>query len=186
MMRKEIRAEVARITPVDQIEVTHRAETLDWIDSGAELCRTTPPDTPPIHLVSYFVVIDPKHRSLLLGDHIKAQLWLPSGGHVEPDEHPRDTVIREAREELDIKAVFLRNRDTPIFITVNQTGGLTPGHTDVSLWYLLRGDIHQPLRFDRGEYTDMNWFSFGEVLATHPAVFDRHMQRFTRKLAAIL
>ncbi|MGH7237814.1 MAG: NUDIX domain-containing protein, partial [Candidatus Saccharimonadales bacterium] len=154
-----------------------------WVASGVNIFRIAKPDKPPKHMVSYFVLVDPEHRSLLLGDHIKAQLWLPSGGHVEKDEHPADTVIRETREELLREAVFLRNDRRPLFITCRETGGLTPGHTDVSLWYLLRGSVHDPLNFDRGEFTDMNWFSFGEILASHPAIFDPNMHRFTRKLA---
>jgi 8-oxo-dGTP pyrophosphatase MutT (NUDIX family) len=118
----------------------------------------------------------------LLGDHIKAQLWLPSGGHVELNEHPRDTVVREAQEELGIPAVFLRNQTKPLFVTVTETVGLTPGHTDVSLWFLLLGDIHQPLNFERAEFNDMTWFTYDEILQSHPAIFDPHMQRFTRKL----
>ncbi|MEE3919135.1 NUDIX domain-containing protein [Micromonospora sp. BRA006-A] len=35
-------------------------------------------------------------------------MWLPSGGHVEPGEHPADTVRRELREELGVAAVSRR------------------------------------------------------------------------------
>ncbi len=123
---------------------------------------------------------------MLLGDHIKAQLWLPTGGHVELNEHPRQTVVREALEEVNLDATFLKNNDHPFFITVTQTVGLTAGHTDVSLWYLLHGDMHDPLQFDRQEFTDMNWFGFNEILQSHPAIFDPHMQRFTKKLVQYL
>lgn len=182
----QIRQEVAKIQPVDNLEHTHVNDVLRWIDSGANLFRIAKPDKPPKHLVSYFVLIDPVHRSILLGDHIKAQLWLPSGGHVELNEHPRETVIREAQEEINQEARFLKNNDSPFFVTVTETIGLTPGHIDVSLWYLLRGDIHAPLTFDRGEFNDMNWFSFDEILESHPAIFDPHMQRFTKKLVQSL
>ena len=39
---------------------------------------------------------------VLLVNHINAGLWLPPGGHVEPDEHPAQTASREALEELGI------------------------------------------------------------------------------------
>lgn len=83
-------------------------------------------------------------------------------------------------------AIFLRNRTKPFFITINQTVGLTAGHTDVSLWYLLRGDMHQRLTFDRSEFMDVTWFTFDEILSSHPAIFDKHMQRFTNKLVDYL
>ena len=186
VVRNQIRDEVRLVVPFDTLEQAHIADVLRWIDSGANIFRIAEPDKPPKHLVAYFVVIDPLHRSLLLGDHIKAQLWLPTGGHSTLNEHPKDTVIRETREELDIQAQFLNGNDKPFFVTVTTTVGLTPGHTDVSLWYLLRGDIHAPLRFERAAFTDMNWFTFDEVLESHPAIFDPHMQRFTQKLVANL
>lgn len=185
-IRTQIRHEVTHIVPFDSLEQAHIEDTLRWIDSNANIFRIAKPDKPPKHLVSYFVIVDPLHNSLLLGDHIKAQLWLPSGGHVEPNEHPRDTVIREAREEVNLEAQFLKGMDRPHFITVTPTVGLTAGHTDVSLWYVLQGDIHTPLRFDRAEFTDMNWFTFDEILQSHPAIFDPHMHRFTAKLKTYL
>ena len=97
-MRQNIRNELCSIAPLDELERRHIAEALAWIDSGAELCRLAKPATPPQHLVSYFVVVDDGH--VLLVDHRNAQLWLPSGGHVEAGEHPRETVVRELQEEL--------------------------------------------------------------------------------------
>ncbi len=180
-IKAQIADEVRSITPFDDLERQCVTDTLAWIASGANIFRIAKPDKPPKHLVSYFVVVDPEHRSLLLGDHIKAQLWLPTGGHVELGEHPRQTVIREAREEVNLDAQFL-NDEQPLFLTATLTVGLTAGHTDVSLWYILRGDIHAPLQFDRSEFTGINWFGFDEILQSHPAIFDPHMQRFTRKL----
>lgn len=174
-MRQAIRNEVATITPFDALEERHRDEVLAWIDSGAPLCRTAKPATPPRHLVSYFVCVDGGH--VLLVDHKNAQLWLPSGGHVEPDEHPRDTVLREAREELHLEAEFLFA--PPLMITCTETVGLTAGHTDVSLWYVLRHDRSLPITFDVAEFNDVQWFPFAKVALLKS---DPHMGRFLDKL----
>lgn len=173
---------VQNIVPHDDIERQHIDDVLAWLQSGSNIYRIEKPDKPPKHLVSYFVLIDPDHKSLLLADHIKAQLWLPSGGHVEPSEDPKATVLRESQEELNQPAVFLRGIDRPFFVTVTQTVGLTAGHTDVSLWYLLRGRRHDRIKFDRREFNDVAWFTFDEVLESSPVIFDPHMQRFTKKL----
>ncbi len=185
-VKEQILADVSAIRPCDDLEAAHQADTLRWIESDVAIFRVEKPDTPAKHLVAYFVLVDPEHQSLLLGNHIKAQLWLPSGGHVELNELPVATVVREAKEELEIDATFLRGRQTPFFVTVTQTVGLTAGHTDVSLWYLLRGSVHQHLTFDRSEFTDMAWFTFDEIQQSHPAILDPHMQRFTSKLAVFL
>lgn len=177
---------VAGISAYDALEHEHIQHTLTWIQSTDNIYRIEKPDTPPKHLVSYFVLIDPDHKSLLLADHIKAQLWLPSGGHVESQEDPKQTVIREIQEELGLEAVFIRSNDKPFFVTVTQTVGLTAGHTDVSLWYLVRGNKHDYISFDQREFNDINWFSFQEILDSSPVIFDPHMQRFTRKLMKYL
>jgi len=173
---------VKDIMPFDGIEQKHKSDALDWIKSGINIFRVGKPDKPPKHLVSYFVLVDPEQQSLLLGDHIKAQQWLPSGGHVELGEDPKDTVRREIKEELGIDAIFLRNYEQPLFVTVRQTVGLTAGHTDVSLWYIVRGTLHRRLRFDRREFQSMEWFTFQEILESDPSIFDPNLQRFTKKL----
>ena len=90
---------------------------------------------------------------MLLVDHRTAGLWLPTGGHVEPDEDPATTVTREAREELGIDAVLARGlTSNPLFVTQTTTVGVGPGHIDVSLWYVLDGQVAQPLQPDSGEF----------------------------------
>jgi 8-oxo-dGTP diphosphatase len=174
-LRTAIYALVEEIDPLDILEKQHQTITFRWIASGAELFRLTKPAIPPIHLVSYFIVIDPERDKLLLVDHIKAELWLPTGGHVEPDEHPRDTVIREVKEELGIGADFLC--DTPLFLTITQTSGKSAGHTDISLWYALKGCCLNELKFDREEFYAIQWFQPDQI----PKNSDRHLKRFIEK-----
>lgn len=175
-MRSEIRAEVIAVDPFDELEHEHIAEVLGWIDSNGELCRIEKPATPPKHLVSYFVITDGSH--LLLGDHKKAQLWLPTGGHVEPGEHPRQTVVRELRDELGME--LTHSLAPPLMVTHAVTVGSTPGHTDVCLWYLVKADRSELRYFDADEYRTVQWFAFKEAPVSQS---DPHLSRFLRKLA---
>lgn len=179
-MRKIVRDAIVEIQPCDEIESTHINNALQWIDSGEEIFRLEKPATPPKHLVSYFVVTDPDKSKLLLVDHIQAELWLPTGGHVEKDEDPKEAVKRELREELDIAADFVFEK--PIFITETITVGKTAGHTDVSLWYVVKADSAVALSYDSFEFNRYKWFSYQDVLDTPIASLDPHMHRFTRKL----
>ena len=176
-MRQTIRAELAAITPLDALEQSQLADALAWIDSGAELFRTARPATPPKHLVSYFAVVDGDH--ILLVDHKNAGLWLPTGGHVEPGEHPRDTVLRELREELGIAPAHAVA--APLMVTCSETVGLTAGHTDVSLWYVVRASRTQALTWDAQEFHGVQWFLFDDVPFERS---DPHMRRFIQKLKA--
>lgn len=180
-MRDSIAATVRAIQPYDTLEAEHIGDTLHWIASGAPLYRTHKPATPPQHLVSYFVLLDRVRQQLLLVDHRKAGLWLPSGGHVEPNEHPQATVEREAQEELRVNAEFLFPE--PIFLTVTRTVGQTAGHIDVSLWYVVLGDCKQFLHYDREEFVQIRWFPV-QSLPFERA--DPHLKRFTAKLLNLL
>jgi len=179
-MRDKIVEIVAAIEPLDEVEREHRDSTIEWIRSGAPIFRTMKPDVPPVHLVSYFALVDEIGGRLLLVDHKLAGLWLPSGGHLEPEEDPRATVIRELAEELNLAADFVQ--PNPLFITVTQTLGYGD-HTDVSLWYLLRGDSSRAIEFDRGEFHSVRWFDFDEIPFERS---DPHMRRFVAKLRALL
>lgn len=180
--REQLLKIVDTIQPGDELESEHIKDVVRWIKSGEPLYRISKPDNPPKHLVSYFVVVDMPNKSLLLIDHLKAHLWLPTGGHVEIDEDPKDTVLREAEEELSIHADFLPSVGTnPLFITATPTNETYP-HTDVSLWYVIHGNIDDVYDYDRTEFSSYKWFTFDEVLALDIDTIDPQMHRFTQKL----
>lgn len=174
-MREQIRSEVASIRPLDELETATIEDTLKWIDSGTELCRIRKPADPDKHLVSYSVIVDADY--ILLVDHINAELWLPPGGHVEPNEHPKETALREVKEELSIEPRFLV--DHPILITNSETVGKTAGHTDVSLWYIFSGRRMDDYLFDSSEFASIRWFHRDEIPFEKS---DPHMARFLTKL----
>lgn len=181
MMQQIIARSIQNIRPFDEVEQRHIDDALCWIASGQPLCRIAKPASPPKHLVCYFLVVDAVHRRALLVDHLNACLRLPNGGHVEPGEHPADTVRRESVEELGIEATFLFPQ--PIFLTVTETVGATAGHTDVSLWYVIRGDSSVTPWFDRDECRDARWFALDDLPLDRA---DPHLERFATKLNRIL
>ncbi|MEU5345893.1 MULTISPECIES: NUDIX domain-containing protein [unclassified Streptomyces] len=186
LLRARLTSLLEGVRPWDEQERAHLSEAVKWVAGGAPLYRVQKPDVPPVHLVSYFVVVDEKRGELLLVAHRKAGLWLPSGGHVEPMEDPWDTVVRECREELFIEAVpSVVSRREPFFLTITQTRG-QGRHTDVSLWYVLRADVGSVVTFDEDEFSAIKWLSLSQVLAEPEDTLDPHMHRFTRKLMAAL
>jgi 8-oxo-dGTP diphosphatase len=185
-LRAVISGLVAAVRPADAREAADQIGILDWIASGQPIFRTVPPATPPRHLVSYFALIDSARRMVLLGDHVKSGLWLPSGGHVEDGEDPRDTVDREAAEELGIRARFhdQLGAGRPFFLTVTPTAGEN-SHEDVSLWFVLSCDRDADLNPDPREYRGVRWFPLNGTEGGWPASgFDPEMGRFARKVTA--
>ncbi|MEU4451083.1 NUDIX hydrolase [Nocardioides sp. NPDC023903] len=167
---------VDSIEPMDDVESGHIADASAWLCVTNDVFRrTTAPTEPAKHLVSYFLLVDPVSGHILLGDHRKSGLWLPSGGHVEPGEDPADTVRRECLEE-----------PFPLFITVATTRPDRPDpHTDVSLWFVLAHDHQAPLEPDEREYAGVRWWTPSEIRAADPGPFDPHMGRMLEKLKTL-
>ncbi|GLW30361.1 NUDIX domain-containing protein [Actinoplanes regularis] len=169
---------VSRMEPVDGLEAEHRALVLDWLTGTDDVFRRVPPAEPPQHLVSYVVPVAADGRVLLV-DHVKAGLWLPPGGHVEPGENPVLTARRELAEELGLDGATLR--ETPVLLTVTGTVGTVQRHTDVSLWFVLPCTGDEDLNPDAGEFHAVRWWSRDE-LAADPSRLDPHFFRFLAAL----
>lgn len=182
-MRQQIYDLISEIKPFDSLETEHIRSALEWIDSGAPLFRVGEPDIPSKHLVSYFVLFDADKQSIMLIDHVKSGLWLPNGGHIHPGEHPNDTIIREAQEELNIKAKFSKRFGSrPIFLTSTVVTIGKSRHTDVSLWHIIEGHINKKYLYETREIHRYKWLTFEEILRTDIRQLDPHMHRFIDKL----
>ncbi|RNI25521.1 NUDIX domain-containing protein [Flexivirga caeni] len=170
----------------DELAAGHKQWALDWLSSTADVFRRAKPKTPSPHLVSYFLLGDPDARQVLLCDHRLAGLWLPTGGHVEPGEHPAETVRRETREELGIDAHFHpAHHEQPFFLTVTETVGAPESrHVDVTLWYAIVGEIHEPLRPDEREFAAVRWWTETELDALDPMRREPHLPRAISALTA--
>jgi 8-oxo-dGTP pyrophosphatase MutT (NUDIX family) len=184
----EIRHLVEGVRPFDALEERHRSDVLAWLSRTDDVFRRAKPRTPRQHLVSYFLLVDRVGPQVLLVDHVKAGKWLPTGGHVEPGESAVDTVRREVREELGIRARFPAwIGERPLLLSVTETvGSWDERHTDVSLWFVLEGDRRQPLCPDAGEFHEVRWWSLEQVRAEDPARFDPHLGRMLDKLVESL
>ncbi len=179
-IRETLQKMIATLTPLDNREQTDITDAINWVKSDAQLYRIQKPDVPPKHLVSYFAVVDPIHKTMLLQDHLLAKLWVPAGGHVDPDEDPAETVRRECEEELGIAAKFL-GEVTPHFITVTRTNGQGK-HTDVSLWYVLQANDETPLTVEEGKFAEVRWWKIDDILASPISQFDPELHRFITKI----
>lgn len=173
---------VSQIQPCDEIEAAHRNDAIAWLKSTDDVFRRVKPKTPPKHLVSYVVIVDPTHRNVFLVDHVLAGRWLPPGGHVEPDEHPGETAQREVAEELGFAADFSVFGDTPLFLTVTETVGTDDRHVDVSLWFVASTSQQTPMTLDQREFNDSRWWTSNEISSTSQERFDPHFHRFIAKL----
>lgn len=79
-------------------------------------------------------------------------------------------------------ARFMERPPRPAFVTVTVTGGVDRGHTDVSLWFPLRGTCGMGLSGGADEFVDARWWTPREIRAAAPETLDPHYTRFADKL----
>jgi 8-oxo-dGTP pyrophosphatase MutT (NUDIX family) len=120
--------------------------------------------------VSGFVV----HESrVALHWHPKLGMWLPAGGHIEPNEDPEQAVLREVEEECGVEAEIMR-----IAPRVSFEGGppqleppysvqqyvIEPGHEHIDFIYFLHLRSGYPGHSYDPE-SPLVWFSAEELQA---------------------
>lgn len=163
------------------IQIVHHADGdpdikqkfLDRIQEK-KLTRT---EHPTSHLCVYFAAYDPRAHLVFIGHHKKSGLWLFNGGHMDPGESPRETVIREAHEEwgLTLKPSSVPN---PQLVTLTKIEHpetqICQWHYD--LWHFLPFDSNSFHPYDealRTEFFSYGWKTHKEAekfLTSHPTV----------------
>ena len=114
-------------------------------------------ENPEDHFCVFIVPFDRKTGKVFLGHHKKANDWIPPGGHIEKNETPIESAIREAKEELGIS---VSERELKLF---------TLDYLDISapdracklhwhIWYVFNTEETNYL-FEGDEFHDAGWFS---------------------------
>lgn len=97
----------------------------------------------------------------------KIKTWIPVGGHIEPNELPCTSAIREAKEEtgLDIEVVALHDKSKtgnlvqPVHLHLDH---ITEDHKHINLIYfgIVKGG---KLLEESDEQTPLKWFSMDDL-----------------------
>lgn len=116
----------------------------------------------PRHYCSFFLPFDQTSGKIYLGHHIKADDWIPPGGHIEPGETPSDAAVREMKEELGVN--ITKDMLTPFNLSVKEINQPERGcmsHYDV--WHLVDIKV-QEFNYLKSEYHDAGWFTVKDGL----------------------
>lgn len=127
-----------------------------WLDlkNGSQV--HTKAEGNPRHYCSFFLPYAQSAGQIYLGHHIKADDWIPPGGHIEAGETPSDAAIREMREEL--RVVITKDMLTPFTLSVKPINRPESGcmaHYDV--WHLVNITV-QEFDYLKSEYSAASWF----------------------------
>jgi len=114
-------------------------------------------------VVAGFII---NQNKVLLVHHKKLDLWLPVGGHIEKDETPDQTLLREIKEEVNIDVEILNQSDIPLegnikcnlakpfYINVHSVGD----HDHCCLFYICRAINPEQLKINN-ELKNFRWFT---------------------------
>jgi 8-oxo-dGTP pyrophosphatase MutT (NUDIX family) len=80
-------------------------------------------------------------NKVLLHLHTKTNLWLPPGGHVELDEDPNQTAVREVKEEAGLDITLIGNPPSTAGNTVNSRELIPPKF--LNRHYFISGNGHE-------------------------------------------
>jgi 8-oxo-dGTP pyrophosphatase MutT (NUDIX family) len=124
-------------------------------------------DDPVSHFCVYFAAYDPLNELVFIGHHKKSGLWLFSGGHMEKDETPAQTLKREVGEEwgMDLEV----NNLSPSLLTItnivsNPAGRLCKIHYDIWFFIPLNFETFAPdKKLFESEFYEIGWKIFDEA-----------------------
>lgn len=105
---------------------------------------------------------------VLLLFHRKLQMWLPPGGHIDPDELPDEAALREALEETGVEIELVGEREPAGFAYALarprgvQLETIAPGHEHIDLIYFGR-PVGGRTRLNAREAEQVGWFGLDEL-----------------------
>jgi 8-oxo-dGTP pyrophosphatase MutT (NUDIX family) len=112
----------------------------------------------------------------LLIKHKKLGVWLNPGGHIEENETPEETALREVKEEtgLDVEIIEDKSKNKiktnrafekilPFSIMYEFVNYKTGMHEHFDMIYLVRPMNSVEIKPDYGEVTEIGWFSENEI-----------------------
>ncbi|MCG3218490.1 MAG: NUDIX domain-containing protein [Candidatus Heimdallarchaeota archaeon] len=121
--------------------------------------------------IAAYIVKDSK---VLLIHHRKLNMWLPPGGHIDPNELPDDTVLREVLEETGLEVSIVSDQDSYPFSDVRLLArphhvqleliDETTGHEHIDLVYFCQ-PVNGTVLLNQEETNAIRWFSSEDLLA---------------------
>lgn len=115
------------------------------------------------HFCASVFAIDPTNKKMLLVHHKKFNKWVQPGGHIEDNETPEETAVREVYEETGVKVKLLGDRFPreddfirPLGIQCNRN---LKGDMHIDIIYVAVANGNNELVLNDEESNDIGWFS---------------------------
>ncbi|EKE15669.1 MAG: hypothetical protein ACD_11C00115G0009 [uncultured bacterium] len=123
------------------------------------------------HFTASALIID--NNKVLLIYHKKLNVWLYPGGHIEENENPDETLLREVMEETGLEIEIISNRDNSLS---NQKQNVSSLHLPYAFLCELVGDHYhndliykckirrsRKLKYNKDESKGIGFFDIQEI-----------------------
>jgi 8-oxo-dGTP pyrophosphatase MutT (NUDIX family) len=127
-----------------------------FLDRLKQDCAITDKENPADHFCSFFVPVYLPSGEIFVGHHIKANEWIPPGGHIKKNETPKNTVYREFYEELKHR---LNKEPVKLFdigITLIDSPP-RPCKVHRDFWHYVLMNKKIKYKYDEGEFYKAEW-----------------------------
>jgi 8-oxo-dGTP pyrophosphatase MutT (NUDIX family) len=142
------------------IDQKTRDRFLEKIKSTEKLTKNVNSDE---HICSFFIPYNRQTGTVYIGHHIKANSWIPPGGHINELEHPVETVVREFFEELGTNIDKSQVSTLSLSIKDISDNPRNPCKVHYDLWYVV--DVPRiDFAFIKREYYDARWMTIDEAM----------------------
>lgn len=134
---------------------------VDFLENGKDISNK---DNYDGHLCGSSWIIDKKRNKTLLIKHPKLNKWMQPGGHIESNETPYETAIREMEEEANIKESDIKNtKEILIDAGIHEfKHSSKPEHVHYDLRYCFDVDSNK-VKIKSENNVEIKWFDFKDV-----------------------
>ncbi|MFP4515115.1 MAG: NUDIX hydrolase [Parcubacteria group bacterium] len=123
------------------------------------------------HFTASALIVE--NNKVLLVYHKKLDVWLYPGGHIEENENPDETLLREVKEETGLDIEVISDKDELLSDTNNDVTSLhlpyaflcelVGDHYHNDLIYLCKIKGKSKLKFNKNESSDIGFFEYEEI-----------------------
>jgi len=157
-MKRKLKQEINKLKNKKHVDGKILEKFLGRLETDSKLLRC---EGAVDHYCVFFLPFHQNSKSIYIGHHIKADDWIPPGGHIEKDEHPLETIKREALEELDHQ---LTDEKIILYDLTIKPIDRPECKTHWDLWYVILFDQIKEFSFDPKEFHQADWHKLDEGL----------------------
>jgi len=102
-------------------------------------------------------------NSVFIGHHVKSDLWIAPGGHIDKGETAQQTILRETQEELRMEAP---SQLVPFSLTLVDIENKKQTHCrrHYDIWYLMDCEQKYDFDYDQREFHEAGWLRLEQAL----------------------